>query len=214
MRVLRGIGNTLSIVFMAAAMILLLGMTALPNIIGYQSYVVLSGSMAPTIPTGSIVLAATVSPKSLQVGDVIVYNRSDVQERVTHRIIEVKEGGDHPVFQTQGDANGTPDTWTVQYPADTAGKVVISVPYVGYVYTILGSPQGRLVFLVVPVLTLALMWLWQIWRPEVKVDRIEREVPRAIAPTAKPESLPPAVPIIAGRSPSTHSETSAIPLRR
>ena len=215
MRLLRSTGNAVSIVFMLAALVLLLGMTAVPSLANYRSYVVLSGSMSPAIPTGAVVLAATVSPTTLKVGDVIVYNRSDVQERVTHRIYNIKEGGAHPTFTTKGDANGAPDTWTVQYPNDTAGKVVMSVPYVGYVYTILGSPQGRLVFLVVPVVVLSLMWLWQIWRPRTTVPHIEVEVPRSIAPAAdaSPARLtsPPSAPAAAAQA---TTKPPAIPLRQ
>src|SRR5579885_3669842 len=140
MKMVRTIVNILSLAF-----------TAAPTVFGYRTYVVLSGSMEPAIHTGAVVVAQPVPPTSLKVGDVIVYNRSDADERITHRIVDIKDAdAGRPTFTTKGDANGAPDPWTVQYPTNTAGKVVFSVPYVGYLDAALESPQGRLAFIIIP----------------------------------------------------------------
>ena len=158
---------------MVAAIALLLTFSAAPAVFGFKSYVVLSGSMEPNIHTGAVIFAEAVQPSSLQVGDVIVYNRSDANETVTHRIIDKQnDGSGKPTFTTKGDANSGPDPWTVQYPADSAGKVVFTIPYVGYVNHALDTPQGRTVFLVVPVSALAIMWLVQIWRPSKPAEPV------------------------------------------
>jgi signal peptidase I len=166
MNILRALLNVLSLLLTAVAAVLLLAFTAVPSALGYKTYIVLSGSMEPAIRTGAVVVAAAVPPSTLKVGDVIVYNRSDADERITHRIIDVQNDGGKQTFTTKGDANGSPDSWTVQYAQNTAGKVMFSVPYVGYVNNVLGSAQGRLVFVIVPVAVLGGMWLWQIWRPK------------------------------------------------
>jgi signal peptidase len=165
MKQLKLLANIASAIAMGLAILSLLGVTLLPSILGYKTYTVLSGSMEPAIHTGSIVVAMPVNPSTLNVGDVIVYNRSDVSESVTHRIVQRHDDGAKPTFTTKGDANSAPDTWTVQYNGDTAGKIVLSIPLAGYLFHGLGSPQGRTLFLAVPVIVLAGMWLWQIWKP-------------------------------------------------
>jgi signal peptidase len=210
--------NVISILLTALAAVLLLAFTAVPNVLGYKTYVVLSGSMEPAIHTGAVVVATAVPPSSLNVGDVIVYNRSDVDERVTHRIIDVQDDGGKRTFTTKGDANAAPDAWTVQYSQNTAGKVVFTVPYVGYINNALESPRGRMVFVIVPVVVLAGMWLWQIWRP---AKPAEAQAPAAAAVAAQPA---PAVPVMPAEPPASRlgpvnlqagaPEPGSLPLRQ
>jgi signal peptidase len=212
---LRSAGNALAIVLTAVALISLLGVSALPNVLGYKTYVVLSGSMEPAIHTGSVLVALPVAPETLRVNDVIVYNRSDVSESITHRIIQVNSDvPGKPTFVTRGDANPAPDAWTVQYNGSTAGKIVFAVPYMGYAYSAVASPQGRAIFLVIPVLVLSLMWLAQIWRRDRKVERVDREVPPALAPSP---AAPPALPLAtlgASTVLTTRADPPPMPLRQ
>lgn len=190
MKLLRTLVNLVSVAAIGIAAILLLALTVAPAAFGYKTYVVLSGSMEPSIQTGAVIFATPVPPASLQVGDVIVYNRSDVNETVTHRILEKRDDGSgKPTFITKGDANSAPDAWTVQYPGNTAGKVALAIPYVGYVTHALGGPQGRLALLVVPVVTLTIMWLVQIWRPASALA--SSPVAPAVARTDSDDELPP-----------------------
>ncbi|MBV8085558.1 MAG: signal peptidase I [Chloroflexi bacterium] len=170
MKQLKLVANIASAIAMGVAILSLLGVTVLPSVLGYKTYTVLSGSMEPAIHTGAIVVAKPVKPSTLQVGDVIVYNRSDVSESVTHRIVQRHDDGGKPTFTTKGDANSAPDAWTVQYNGDTAGRIVLSIPLAGYLFHGLGSPQGRTLFLAVPVIVLAGMWLWHIWKPAASAE--------------------------------------------
>ncbi len=181
----------LTLVLGCVAAILILGLTLLPSVAGYRTYIVLSGSMSPAIPTGAVVVAVPVDPTTLKVGDVITYNRSDIAETITHRIVAVSEDGATPSFSTRGDANAVNDPWTVQFGA-TAGKVVLSVPFVGYLYHALGTRQGHLFLVIIPVSVLLALWLLQIWRPS----------DRPAAPRTADETQPNARPatIAAARS--------------
>jgi len=210
MKLLSKIANLLSMGLTGLACLLLLVVTVLPGVASYKTYVVLSGSMEPAIPTGAVVMALPVAPSSLKVGDVIVYNRSDVSESVTHRIVEVDDG---PVFRTKGDANGAPDEWTVQYTNGTAGKIVLSLPYAGYLYHAVATPQGRLLFLVGPIIVLSVMWLAQIWRPNLNPRRVDREIPRAIAPDYSVVVTPPAAATVPQLF-SAKADPPPLPLRR
>lgn len=55
-----------------------------PSVLGYQMYIVLSGSMSPAIETGSIAVVKPVAPESIQVGDVITFDGGS-SSVTTHR---------------------------------------------------------------------------------------------------------------------------------
>ena len=136
----------------------------LPRLAGYQMLIVRSGSMEPSISTGSTVLVQPVPPAQLRVGDVITYERTDGPPVVvTHRIVEVLDAGPPPTFRTKGDANEVVDPYTVTFHS-TGGKVVLAVPFAGYFYNALAMPAVRLVLIGVPVVYLSGTFLRDIWK--------------------------------------------------
>lgn len=97
-----------------------------PSLAGWTPYVITSGSMAPRIPLGAVVVAASPPEGRLDPGTVVVF--SDRSGRtVTHRVVEVDAAGH---YRTKGDANPVADTTTVS-PADVRGVGRILVPFVG-----------------------------------------------------------------------------------
>ena len=152
---------------MAAATVVILGLLAItvgPRFLPYQALVVRSGSMAPTIPTGSVVFYDKIDAADVKVGQVIVFSKpGDPSERVTHRVVQIGTGSTGRFFTTKGDANGAPDDWRV--PAVGEGWVAnFHVPYVGYVLADLQSTAARLLLLLIPALLLAGITLWELWR--------------------------------------------------
>ena len=132
----------------------------------YQVRTVLTGSMRPTMPEGSVVMITPIPPAALRVQDVITY-RIPVEDRriVTHRIVEIVETGAEPVVRTQGDANDTADLWVARLKGGQAWRVRLSVPKVGYALAALRQPAARrLTVLAAPAL-LALVSLVRIWAP-------------------------------------------------
>ncbi|MEB8325947.1 signal peptidase I [Dietzia kunjamensis] len=85
-----------------------------------------TGSMSPTIPTGSVAAVKEISADAIEVGDVVTVDREE-RLPVTHRVIEV-----HPqvpgeaLIRMQGDANPNPDEG--MYRVQTVRKVLWSVP--------------------------------------------------------------------------------------
>jgi signal peptidase I len=154
------------ILFIAAAAIVLglLAVTVGPRVLPYQALVVRSGSMAPTIPTGSVVFYRKVKAADVKVGQVIVFNKpGDTNEKVTHRVYSIGTGATGKYFVTKGDANGTPDDWRV--PAVGTGWVAkFHVPTLGYAISDLQSTTARLLLLLIPALALGLITLYEIWR--------------------------------------------------
>ncbi len=103
---------------------------AVPAALGWNRAVVLTGSMEPTYPVGSITFVEPYEPATdvLAVGDPIMFwSPADTTETVTHRIVEVRTDG----LVTRGDANDVADDWVVPHEA-VLGIVRWHVPYLGY----------------------------------------------------------------------------------
>lgn len=100
--------------------------------LGVRPAVVVSGSMAPGIPVGSVTLARTVPAEQVAVGDVVTVPRTTGAGLVTHRVVEAApaEDGRSTVLRLQGDANAEPDA--LPYVVTEVGQVLGSVPHVGY----------------------------------------------------------------------------------
>jgi signal peptidase len=154
--------------------ILALGLAALmsagPRVLPFRAFTVLSGSMRPALPVGSLVIATPVQGDEVEVGDIVTFVKPGGSgELVTHRVVEVTGGPGGRVLTTQGDANGAPDAWEV--PANGSGwRVLLDVPKVGYVLGGGASKARSLVFGGI-VAVLALWLLIEVWRPEEQADR-------------------------------------------
>lgn len=164
------VAGWLALAALGVVVVGLLAITVGPKVLPYQALVVRSGSMAPTIPTGSVVFYRKVDASDVKVGDVIVFSRpDDASERVTHRVHEIGSAPTGKYFVTKGDANGAPDDWRV--PAVGTGWVeTLHVPYVGYALHDLQSPLGRLLLLIVPAVLLAAITIGEIWRDRKAPD--------------------------------------------
>ena len=141
--------------FLGAVLVVLAALlTPLPELFGWQLFAVQSGSMAPAIPVGSIIVVRPVPAGTLKVGDVITFaDRNRPEVRVTHRIVSLETREGQQVAITKGDANNTTDSWNV--PVQSAiGRVMFHVPYAGYFVYWLSSPPVRLMALLTVVLML------------------------------------------------------------
>lgn len=122
-------------------MIVLGLIVAVPHLLGYEQYVVVSGSMEPAIPVGSLVMAKPVKPAELQVGDVIVfYTERHIDTPVTHRVVENRI--DEREVITKGDANAANDINPVLYE-NIDGKVARHIPRIGFMVGLFGTVMGK-----------------------------------------------------------------------
>lgn len=124
---------------------------ALSNQIGgYRAFVVLSGSMEPTLKVGSLVITKQIHPSELHPFDVITFIRPGGQrEFITHRILSVSIKDKIPAFKTFGDNNETIDSWTV-IGGSVVGKVKFSVPYLGYIMSFTKGRLGIVLLIILP----------------------------------------------------------------
>lgn len=109
---------------------------------GYQPLVVRSGSMEPTIHTGSMVLVKREPAAEIAVGDIVAVERPD-NTRVTHRVVSVVPRGRSSELTLKGDANEDPDPQPVT--VTHADRLVFQVPQLGRAMAWLATAQGGFV---------------------------------------------------------------------
>ena len=116
---------------------------AVPSLLGYEAYNVVSGSMEPTIPEGSVIYVEHTEPSAIVVGDIIAFYKDGTV--VTHRVTDnrVVTG----VFITKGDANEKEDISPVQY-SELIGRVKHHFPILGN-YLMIYSNQITKIYLIV-----------------------------------------------------------------
>ncbi len=119
---------------------------------GLRPMFVRSGSMAPAIGTGSLVVAHRVPVDEVQVGDVVSMTTPE-GSRVTHRVVERGAAG----LVLRGDANATVDPGS--YAGPTADRVFAHVPGLGYAVGWASSPLGVVVLGLVGCVLLGLVIL-------------------------------------------------------
>ena len=128
-------------ILLVVSIIACLGLSV-PRFAGIEQYVVISGSMEPAIPVGSMVYSAQTDPSTLEAGDIIVfYNNEAGSTPVTHRVVE-NHVADGEII-TKGDANEQNDMSPVIY-SNVLGKLVLHVPMLGYIAAPLGTMTGKI----------------------------------------------------------------------
>lgn len=137
-------------------LVILLGLAAIivPAVTGSTPMTVLTKSMEPTYPPGTLVIVKPIAVEDIRIGDPITYQiRSGEPEVVTHRVISIISSSDgERRFVTQGDNNAVPDAVAVR-EVQIRGKVWYAIPWIGYVNNLV-TPDVRA--WAVPVFTIGL----------------------------------------------------------
>ncbi|MEM0385188.1 MAG: signal peptidase I [Nitrososphaeria archaeon] len=110
-------------------------------------YYVEGNSMHPTLENGDLIIIYKVDFRSLQVGDIIVFNSPVYNVRIVHRIKEIKLIGNEMVLITQGDNNRIPDPGYVREENYIGKYMGIRIPYVGYIGQILSPPVNYILII-------------------------------------------------------------------
>ena len=123
---------------------------------GYQPYAVLSGSMEPEYPVGSMIYVQKTDPADLHVGEAITFNRNNTV--VTHQIYEID--APEQTIRTQGianlDSDGSimPDAESIAF-SQVIGVPVACIPFLGYVNVFCTTMPGILIVAVFAVVLIA-----------------------------------------------------------
>lgn len=133
----------------------LLIVSVLPITGNYKVLTVISGSMEPVIKVGSV---AVIKPAAdYNVGDIVTFGKFGRNNNpITHRIagVELSEDGTK-LYTTKGDANNGPDQNKIS-KKDILGKVLFTIPYLGYAVDFAKKPAGFALIIIVPALAIIL----------------------------------------------------------
>lgn len=153
----------------AMTLVVVLVTLALSQFMGVRFFSVLSGSMEPELSTGSLVVTAPESlVGAIEKGDVVSYVADENLTVVTHRVVayDSLQG----TYTTQGDANGSEDPPVLK--ANIVGKVVFSVPFVGYPLSYLSTMTGKIIVVTAALVLVLLIALINLLRQQKPKRRI------------------------------------------
>lgn len=148
-----------------------------------------TGSMAPTMPQGSIAISHPVTADEIEVGDVVTVRRDDARLPVTHRVVDVLPVADDTTARDlvlRGDDNEHNDPYP--YTVTEARRVDWAMPGVGNAIMLLQSPFGMgLLVLVAGAFT-----VWAFWpapKPRYRRGTTPATEQPAPTPTSDPAQL-------------------------
>ena len=145
----------------ALALVGIISFFLLPRLLHWNVQVVLTGSMEPALPVGSVILVRPVDPQAVSVDDIITYRRQGSSDFVTHRVVDISGEPSALTFRTKGDANKDPDASSL--PGDAVeGRVWLNIPYLGYVARYARQPWGLLLLVAVPGSLIIASEVWNI----------------------------------------------------
>lgn len=131
-----------------------------------QVYSVISGSMEPEYPVGSLIYVKEVDPSEVEVGDVITYVLPNDMPS-THRVIGIDAANQH--FFTKGDANDIADGQPVHFK-NLIGTPVFKIPLLGYVAYYIQHPPGMYIAIAVGAILLILVFLPDLFKKDKKKE--------------------------------------------
>ena len=134
------------------------------NIVHFRNYVVLTGSMEPSISPGDYITVLKVNKDKLKEGDVVTYKKEDTA--VTHKIVSI----DGDTVITQGTANNIADDPIKK--DDIIGRYAFKIPKVGYIMKFMSSLSGLI--LIFGFTGIAIFW-------ELTDPKREKNKERALA---------------------------------
>lgn len=138
------------------------------RLFGIQVFSVISGSMEPDYPVGSLIYVKDVDPSEVQVNDVITFVLPD-ETPATHRVVRIDK--ENQCFYTKGDANKTEDAAPVYYK-NLIGKPIFTIPCLGYVAYYIQHPPGMYVAITAGAVLLIIVFLPDLFKKNKKESNV------------------------------------------
>lgn len=126
----------------------------IPDFFGYKSFVIVSGSMEPTIMTGDAILVKEVSENEIKINDIISFSQEGTI--VTHRITEMIEENGVKKYKTKGDNNNAEDKEKITYEK-IEGKYQFKIRQFGVIVEILKNK----ITLILLILTIIFIYYYR-----------------------------------------------------
>ena len=168
---------TLSAALLILATAIAMLVIVLPAVTGGSALTVLTSSMAPKYPAGSLIVIQPTEPSDVSIGDVLTYQiTSGKPDVISHRVIERRVDTEtHEIsFITQGDNNTVADPLPVQ-EVQVKGTLWYSLPGFGWINSAINGSARPFV---VPIVAAAL-FAYGAWMLVATLrSRYRREHPR------------------------------------
>lgn len=147
---LRWLGQLTAWLVIVALVAVIAAAVAVPRIAGATPFSILTGSMKPTYPPGTLVVVKPIDTQDIAIGTVVTYQLiSGKPTVVTHRVVGTVRSPEGTMrYRTQGDANDAPDRKLVR-PAQVKGALWYHVPSLGYVNKYITGKERRLTMIIV-----------------------------------------------------------------
>lgn len=171
---IKRIWKQITTILVSLAVILTLTLVGV-RLIGLDVFTVLSGSMEPTYPTGSLIYVQKTQLGEIKPGDVITFALNE-DLIATHRVVDLvpNKTNSQVLFQTKGDANDKPDAALVDYQ-NVIGKPVMVIPKLGYLTHFIQNPPGRYAAIAVGAGLLLLVFLPDLFEAEEKLAIADKD---------------------------------------
>ena len=182
-KTLKKVWNSVTTVLVVLVVILALLLVG-ARVVGLQVFTVLSGSMEPNYPTGSLIYVKKVDYQELKEKDVITF-MLDEDTVATHRIVGIVPDEEDPTvlrYRTKGDANNAEDGSLVHYK-NVIGTPVFMIPKLGYVASYIQNPPGTYIAISGGAILLLLVFLPDLFAKE---EPKKEEAPRRERKSRKP----------------------------
>lgn len=173
---LAGLWTGFSYGFFGLVLLLAAVVILVPRLAGGIPLTVLTNSMEPTLPVGSLAVVLPIEPEDVRLGDVVTYlPNPDDPTAVTHRVIGINHHDDGTrTFTFKGDNNTEADAPVRDY--QVRAKVWYSVPLLGHLsLAVNGAHRSPVVLAVASVF---FVWAARIWW---RAGRDRREARRLVA---------------------------------
>ena len=114
----------------------------IPRLFGINEFNVLTGSMTPTYPVGTLVFVQPKDPSTIRPGEVVTMIMDEDLNMVTHRV--TANNYEDKTLVTKGDANNSEDAPSLY--ENVVGVVVFSIPYAGGIVDYMTNDANGRVF--------------------------------------------------------------------
>ena len=141
--------------------------TEIPDFFGYKNFIIVSGSIIPSININDTIIVKEVPQEEIKVNDIISFKQGEII--TTHRVINIIEEEGIKKYQTKGDSNNTKDKELVTYK-QIEGKYQFKLSGIGKIIEILKNKWTLITFI-----SIVIICYWYGYRIDKrKIERSEK----------------------------------------
>ena len=160
------------------AVLLFLFLAVGPRVLPYRTVTMLTGSMRPSIPPGSVAVDVAEPVSAIRPGQVLTFHSPlPGHPVVTHRVVSVSHRDGRTLVRTRGDANSAADPWLAVVHGDHVWRVRADLPYLGNAIRMLHRPVAHAVLAWVLPALLLVWFLAGVWRRPTRTVVLPADAP-------------------------------------